>query len=192
MYEQLRFALNPGAGKKESTGNSKETIMIRISAGTAWVFVLAVHAGAADTPSSVERIAFNDLAQQFSVCSAFWSFKNNCYRDQDPRLAQQGLDTSVRFYKLAVKAGMMIGIRPRATSARVKLAEEGMQEQTDHDCRNIAIVLVRYTESCRALLADPVTIYNRAISEATNQQKLTDPAQNLRPATKDSSRLNTN
>jgi hypothetical protein len=138
--------------------------MIRISAGIAWVFVLAVHAGAADTPSSVERIAFNDLAQQFSVCSAFWSFKNNCYRDQDPRLAQQGLDTSVRFYKLAVKAGMMIGISRRATSARVKLAEQGMQEQTDHDCRNIAVVLVRYTESCRALPADPVTVYNRAIS----------------------------
>jgi hypothetical protein len=125
--------------------------------------LLVPHGSRAQALSKVD--ALNELSNEFAQCYAFYRIELSCSEAQLTPDVKAGLtnaiDTTIRSIYLYGRAA---GVSDAASLANVKLAFKSLMADTNTNCLNISVILVKYADSCKALVEHPETRFNQLIT----------------------------
>ncbi len=98
----------------------------------------------------------NEVSQEFALCYGYYSLVAICLDPKkDASTAQSYRAFADVFLQGTYMAGKAAGLSDAALQARATLSFAEMQRDTDKDCRNIAVVLQKYSEKCKQMASDP-------------------------------------
>jgi hypothetical protein len=125
-----------------------------------WVIILTT--GAFTQPlSDAETRAVNELSGEMLECSVYFLVSATCLEgNPDPRIPQMIKNLNEQASKigqLAITTGRIVGVTDEAVGARMKLMRDDLLKRLNNNCTNIATLLEKYTNFCKALTenADP-------------------------------------
>ena len=98
----------------------------------------------------------NEVSQEFALCHGYFSLVAICLdpkRDADIALRYRTFADS--FLSVTYMAGKAAGLSDAALQARASLSFSQMQNDTDKDCKNIAVILLKYSDRCKQMASDP-------------------------------------
>jgi hypothetical protein len=126
--------------------------------------LVIVNAQAAE--STAVRLAYDNMSQDMTTCTVFYMLSGKCLGKDNPELSEQIEKAASVMANLAVLTGKQAGLKDDALVARTNIQMTKLQAQTGNDCDNIAILLNRYGESCKALARHPRAAFQRALNQA--------------------------
>jgi hypothetical protein len=115
--------------------------------------------------STAVRLAYNNMSQEMTTCTVFYMLSGKCLGKDNPELSEQIEKAASVMANLAVLTGKHAGLQDNALVARTKIQMTKLQAQTGKDCDNIAVLLNRYGESCKALASHPQAAFQRALNQ---------------------------
>ena len=119
------------------------------------IFVLS---GIGIRPSNAEEIntrALNEVSQEFAICRGYFTLIALCLDPaKDANVAQRYRSSADQFATVTFQFGKAAGLSDAALLARATLAFKQVQTETDKDCRNIAVVLEKYSDRCSGMAKD--------------------------------------
>jgi hypothetical protein len=127
----------------------------------------------------VNKLAMNNFSYELIECAAFYGFTEICLDNQNPALKQNLKSARDVLAETAYVSAATAGLKvPDVPMARMKMAMSDFQQETDHDCRNISILLEKHLSRCAALLkSNPEQALKSHIEKAKRTIAGSKPAQ---------------
>jgi hypothetical protein len=121
------------------------------------LFILASAAHAQDAkPSDKEIAAWNSVQEELTNCTAFWQRVKACAREDTTKEQLEQADRAIKlFTDLAFEVGDNIGMTSDAMASRLKMATENQNDLTEGKCGNLAPLMSKYFNRCKAVAEKP-------------------------------------
>jgi hypothetical protein len=116
--------------------------------------------------STAVRLAFNYMSHDMTTCTVFYMLSGRCLGKDNPELSAQIDKAASVMANLAAATGKRAGLGDDILAARTKVQMSKLQVQAGYDCQNIADLLSRYGERCKALASYPKAAFDRALNKA--------------------------
>lgn len=122
------------------------------------LFTILLASGISQPANSLEKSSrwLNEVSQEFALCYGYYSLVAICLDpNRDADIAQSYRAFADTFLTVMYRAGKSAGLSDAALQARASLSFSQMQNDTERDCRNIAVILQKYSEKCKRMASDP-------------------------------------
>jgi hypothetical protein len=117
---------------------------------------MTIIAGSAFAQAPTAQEIANQASQDSSDCLAFYSIGRQCVSNTTTNFNDAGFMASINSAtKLTYMFGKTAGMSDAALLARIHLSAKGLMSSMDNDCVNVAVILDKYADSCKALLEHP-------------------------------------
>jgi hypothetical protein len=166
---------NPFLEKPQSFAKSGRSLMMRGALMLRYLPVVAAllslgvaNAQAAD--SAEVRLAYNYLSRDMTTCTVFYMLSARCLGNDNQEFSEQIDKAASMMANLAALTGKHAGLKDDALVALTNAQMAKMEAQNGRDCANIAALLKRYGESCKALGKHPQAAFEQVLTRVNAEK----------------------
>ena len=117
--------------------------------------LLSVQANAAKRPWTQQDI-LHEMSSEFAYCASYYGISQTCAERSGAKELAKQLDGPIdKASDASLKFGTESGMTQEAVDAFILLTVRSFRDLIHDDCANLSIAILKYAESCKALMENP-------------------------------------